>query len=55
METWHWVVFEPDARGGYVIDPRTRSVAQRKRRDFASALRLRWYHPVTELIKECSW
>jgi hypothetical protein len=48
-KTWHWVVFEPDNRGGYVMDPRTRSSKQRKRRDFRKALRLFHYHPITEI------
>jgi hypothetical protein len=47
--TWHWVVFEPDEEGGYVIDPRTRAKAQSKRRDFRNALCLVHYHPITEL------
>ena len=47
-KTWHWVVFEPDEDGGYVIDPRTRSALQRKRRDFRKALRLYHYHPIPE-------
>lgn len=47
-ETWHWVVYEPDERGGYVIDPRTRSKRQTKRRDFRTKLRMLHYHPVTE-------
>lgn len=43
-DTWHWVVFIPDADTGYVLDPSKRIKAE-KRIDF-SRMRLRSYIPI---------
>jgi ABC-type bacteriocin/lantibiotic exporter with double-glycine peptidase domain len=43
--TWHWVVFEPDPKGGFVLDPRP-TVKRNKRRDLHN-LKIEWYLPLT--------
>lgn len=42
---WHWVVFEPQGQGGYVLDPKGKRSGGR-RRDFGR-MRLTWYHIVS--------
>lgn len=44
--TWHWVVFEPDEKGGIVLDPRSRSALRGRRRDFRKKQRPYLYHAV---------
>ena len=50
--TFHWVIYVPDARGGYVRDPRS-SVTRAKRRDFDD-MRIASYHRITPLPKSLS-
>jgi hypothetical protein len=46
--TWHWVVFEPDEEGGFVLDPRLQSALRGRRRDFRSKQRPYLYHGIRE-------
>lgn len=48
-EFWHWVVYDEDDEGGYVLDPNP-AVKRNKRRDF-SRMKVAWYHRVTEIGK----
>jgi hypothetical protein len=41
---WHWVVYDEDDEGGYVLDPNP-AVKRNKRRDF-SRMNVSWYHRV---------
>lgn len=43
-DTWHWVVYVPSARGGYVLDPRA-AVKANRRYDFYR-MRPRSYIPI---------